>query len=445
LLAGAFVIAQARTEELASALPRLTLDAAVSWGLANNPELAAIRQQHGIAAAALVIARTYPFNPTYEAKVRHSAGPVSAGITNRVTNEHTILLELEVRGQSKYRRQEARATLSRTDNEIIGQEVSHALAIVRAFDTVIYRRDKLKLIEETIELNRHIAEQTAKLVEAGKLRPPDLVVARTEIDDTIAQASPARIAVTAAQYDLRRALGAIADPLELDGTLERALPDWAEEGLTETALQKRPEVAQRQAAVAEAEARVRLAIANRRGNPALGPTYELDPTRISMLGAQLAIPLPFLNQHKGEILQRQAEQSRAALDLRETEIAIQQDVHAAIAHVNQARSRVELYRSQVLPNLQQSFKDLEKLFLQGDPGLDALRVIDVRRKLLRARDGYLDALFDLDQAQTELAAAVGDPTLSYVADHDAAPLELPMPVPAQLPVPAPAQLPAPSH
>ena len=57
----------------------LSLDGAVAWGLRNNPDLAALRQQHGIAAAGVVIARTYPFNPTYQGKIWPDSGPAHAG------------------------------------------------------------------------------------------------------------------------------------------------------------------------------------------------------------------------------------------------------------------------------------------------------------------------------------------------------------------------------
>src|SRR6266851_7185685 len=80
----------------------LTRDVAVRWGLQNNPELAALRQQHGISAAAVVIAETYPFNPIWEAKVRATNGPESAGITNRVSNEHKFLIDVEIRGQGAF-------------------------------------------------------------------------------------------------------------------------------------------------------------------------------------------------------------------------------------------------------------------------------------------------------------------------------------------------------
>src|SRR5438876_145455 len=65
----------------------LTLEAAVSWALQNNPELAVKRQQQGIAAAGVVIAQTYPFNPTLENRIQGATGPTSAGITNQVPLE----------------------------------------------------------------------------------------------------------------------------------------------------------------------------------------------------------------------------------------------------------------------------------------------------------------------------------------------------------------------
>src|SRR5205823_2196962 len=71
--------------------PRLTLDAAVVYALQNSPELRAVRQRHGIAAADLVIARTYPYNPVLEARVRAAWG---ADVINPVDNEYILLFQL---------------------------------------------------------------------------------------------------------------------------------------------------------------------------------------------------------------------------------------------------------------------------------------------------------------------------------------------------------------
>src|SRR5438477_10714407 len=58
------------TPVAASRPPVLTLEAAVSYALSNNPTLAVQRQQHGIAAARVVIADPYPFNPIRENRIQ---------------------------------------------------------------------------------------------------------------------------------------------------------------------------------------------------------------------------------------------------------------------------------------------------------------------------------------------------------------------------------------
>jgi outer membrane protein TolC len=47
-------------------------------------------------------------------------------------------------------------------------------------------------------------------------------------------------------------------------------------------------------------------------------------------------------------------------------------------------------------------------------GVPILSVIDIQRKLLKARDDYLAVLYELNQAQADLAAAVGDPSIAIM-------------------------------
>jgi cobalt-zinc-cadmium efflux system outer membrane protein len=404
-------------------LPQLTLSEAVHYALLNNPALAVQRQQHGIAAAGIVIAHTYPFNPTWEGKVRAAEGPESAGITNRVSNEHKVFIDVELRGQMGYRIDGAQATLSRTDCEIAFQEVSVAVQAARAFDTVLYRREKLQLAERTVQLNERSADQIAKLVEGGRLRGVDLLLARTEVNDFRAQLGPAQTSLETAEADLRRVLGVVEGNVAVNGYLESPPSPPPPDVLEKAAHERRPDVKARQAAIGEAEARLRLEIANRYGNPNVGPAYEYDPTRINLIGVQITMPLPVFNTHKGEIQQREAERDRTVLELRQTEMQVTQDVRAALARLEAARRWVDTYQSVVLKDLRSAETDIEKLFSQGDPGTDVLRVIDVRRKLLRAQDGYLDALYEARQAQDDLAAALGDPSVVCPPAHPALLLE----------------------
>jgi outer membrane protein TolC len=409
--------ASARADAIPAAAPAeavpqpLTLEMAVGWALEHNPELAALRAQHGVAAAAVVIAETYPFNPAWEGKVLPVNGPASAGITNVIYNEHKLLLDVELHHQRRYREEAAAAGLTRTDWEIANQEVTLAVRVARAFDSVLYREAKLNLIDETQRLYEEAAEQVRKLFEAGRLRSADLLLARSDVIETRALALPARTALTSARYDLRRALGLVEGSATLAGVLEMPPASWDEAKLVEAALERRSDLNARRRAVDEAEARLQLAIADRHGNPNVGPMYAMDPTSVNYIGAQFTLPIPVFNRHKGEILQREADRTRAGLEVRQFEVQVQQDVQAALARLANAEQWVDFYRAKTLPELQNTLKELQKLFEQADPGVDVLRLIDVRRRLIHARDGYLDALWELRQAQADLGAAVGDPWL----------------------------------
>jgi outer membrane protein TolC len=169
--------------------------------------------------------------------------------------------------------------------------------------------------------------------------------------------------------------------------------------------------------VRESGADVQLQKSNRFGNPSIGPFYELDNSRVTFIGAQVQVPIPVLNWHAGEIRQAEAQQSQAELSVRQTEVEIWQDVVLAASNLVDARQSVESYRSEILPALRKGSEDTELLFQQGQGGVDVLRVLDVRRKLLKAEDGYLDALLAYTSTSADLAQAVGDPTIAMGQDE----------------------------
>src|SRR5439155_2039629 len=174
--------------------PVMPLDAAVRYALENNPQLAAARTQRGIAAAGVVIARIYPFNPVAESTVLGASGPEAAGVTNHVFNEHILSLQLEVRGQRRERRAAACAAVTRTEWEIAAQELTTAIAVVRAYNTVLYRQQKLEVIEQTIRLLQRTVDTGKRLADAGQLRPADLILVNTELAAARAQRGQGRTA-----------------------------------------------------------------------------------------------------------------------------------------------------------------------------------------------------------------------------------------------------------
>ena len=93
-------------------------------------------------------------------------GPPSAGITNHVFNEQVLSMEVELFGQGRQRRAAASAAVARTEYEIATQEVLTAIGVLRAYETVLYREQKLRLLEETVRLSEQVVTQASKLQKA---------------------------------------------------------------------------------------------------------------------------------------------------------------------------------------------------------------------------------------------------------------------------------------
>jgi outer membrane protein TolC len=112
----------------------------------------------------------------------------------------------------------------------------------------------------------------------------------------------------------------------------------------------------------------------------------------------------------------------AGLELRRTEIQIQQDVYAAVARLQAAMVQLTTYRTEIIPHLLTAESEMEKLFPLA--ATDYFHLIDVRRKMLKARDSYLDALFEASLARVDLVLAVGDLACASAApDQSSAPAQ----------------------
>jgi cobalt-zinc-cadmium efflux system outer membrane protein len=389
----------------------ITLPAAVNIALEHNPQLAVVRQQRGLAAAGVVIARVYPYNPTLESTVLGANGPEAAGVTNHVFNEHILSLQMELRGQRRHRQAAASAAVTRTEWEIASQELAMAINVIKAYNTALYRQNKLQILEETIRLNEQIVNRGKILLDANQVRPADLTLATSELYTARAQRGQGRAALAVALSELRQLLGTTDDSFTVTGELDPAIPVASQDLLTTNALAVRPELHARHAAIVEAEAQLRLQCADRFGNPTVGTRAEYNESRAYFVGAVVNVPIPVLNRKQGEVHQRQAELARAQAELRQTEVQVTQSVQAAMIRLNEARKWADEYPTAVLPSLVRARKDMEEFFAKNEQGVDILRVLGVQTNLLRAMDSYLDARYEVSQALSDLAAAVGEPAM----------------------------------
>jgi outer membrane protein TolC len=395
----------------------LTREAAVRQALVQNPFLATIRKQSGYAEAALIIAKTYPFNPVFTGYLTGVGGPENAGITNRVYHEYYVSLELELRGQGKHRKAIASATASRIEWEIAQQEIAVSIAVVRAYNTVLYRQKKLEFIDAGIKTNELAFEQMRKKFDAGKVKATDLMLARIDLDSARAQRGQAKTALTVARSELRRWMGTLDDGFAVAGDFDVPLPSTDQAALTELALSQRADLHARRAALCEAEGQLRLVIANRWGNISAGPYYELDPTRVSYIGGRLSSPLAIFNTKKAEIHKAETDVSKIRSEVQQLEMQASQDVQAALSRWIDASKWASSYQTDVLPNLTKAKEEIEKQFASNDPTAELTRVLAIQRSFIKANENLLDAHYEISQAQADLGLSVAEPSLAIGPGH----------------------------
>ena len=178
------------------------------------------------------------------------------------------------------------------------------------------------------------------------------------------------------------------------------LPSTDQATLTQLALNLRPDLQARRAAILEAEAAARLVRANRFGNPSMGPYFAFDPTAITYVGARMSSPVGSAEHEKrrnspgrDRIVPRP---KRSAAD----RVASQPGCVRGPEPPGQRRPLGRsAYAQEVLPDLSQTKQSLENMFARGEGGVDLARYLQVQRAFLKATENFLDARYEVSQAE----------------------------------------------
>jgi cobalt-zinc-cadmium efflux system outer membrane protein len=388
-----------------SAARAITIDEALAIALAQNPDLAVNRQDMAVAEAQRVIANTYPFNPVFEAQVQAAD---NFDLKSHIRQSYSLLQEIETGGKGKFRRGQAGAAVQRTGWELRARELATAADVYRKFQAVLAARQKLQLASEASRMNRQFAENAAALLQAGKVTGGDLVLARQEALNSRQAEVVAQSELRVARLELQTALG-ITEPLDLEpqGDLQLSPPtDNADlNGVVQAALANQPDVFAKMAALQQADAAVGLAIANQKADVTFGPATEVDENETFFIGATLQVPLQIYNRKEGEVMQAEAERSRAVAELELSRIKVKMAVLTAWQQYDDSRRLAALLANEALPQSQRYLQDADKLLAAGQ--IDFLKLIELRRRHLAARQQLADAQNQMVLRQIDLETLSG--------------------------------------
>lgn len=193
-----------------------------------------------------------------------------------------------------------------------------------------------------------------------------------------------------------------------DGALAR--PELSLPGLTQRALEERPDMrAVRQAHVlADAE----LASARREVLPdvSLGVAYThsgftIAGDNLNALALNVSLPLPLFDRNQAGIGRAQLDGKRAENDAVRLKLRVEHEVAEAVRRAQKARTLVEVFEGGMIERAETALRVAERSYKAGAVSL--LELLESQRTYIQTRADYLEALHAYRQAVVDVMHAVG--------------------------------------
>lgn len=406
---------------------KLNLFQALETGLAQNPDLVALRRNEGVGRGALGVAQTYPFNPFVQVQATPLQQNVNSG-SGTIYNYVLLMQTLQLGHQQQSREESALAALQSVRWNILQAELLNVAQTERLYFTALYQRGLRDVVRANAQLNRELLSVLEKQLAAGHSAAADVAIVRLDARTTEQQAQLAEANYQTALLDLRRQLNLpIAQPLDLAEELQdwrwstprheqflaylcpgrqvEALAD--EEFLFAELVARRPDVMASRFDAAVARANVRLADGSRRPDLQVGPYYQRTESGTTYFGFRAQSDIPVVNNGVPLVRQRQAEYTQRSAVSQQLQVRAELEARAALDRYERAHRLAVNSASAVEESLPDELRRLEEQFKAGE--VDILRVVTARTSMIQFRRAQLDSLNELAQAAAAFTLATGLP------------------------------------
>jgi cobalt-zinc-cadmium efflux system outer membrane protein len=378
----------------------MTFDEALA-AARESPRLVRLAADVAVAEAALVTARTYPYNPELELEVGDRRGPAGsqtdrgAGLSQR----------LELSGQRGERREAAEAALEAARAAFRQARVGVLGDVGRAFAEAVHRRELLAVEETEAELARAFAATVERRLEAGSATAVDLALARAGLARAERGLALARGSYRTAESRLAESVGSVGSALVTPtGGLPPLEPPPPLDEVLSRALSVRGDLAAATARVEAAEARRRLARALRIPDLTVGARARREEGD-DVTSLSVGIPIPLFDRNQGRIAEAEAEIAAARSELALAELSARREVAAAYGQLDAALAALQATERLGVTPLEEGLALLERSFEAGKIG--AADLLLYRREILEGRRQALEASAEAWEAAVDLAVALG--------------------------------------
>lgn len=385
----------------------ITVHQAVELALERNASIRSARADVAAAQARLdgasVLLRSNP-------EIEGSAGPRRTPDGRSTDLGLGISQRIEIFGQRGARIDAAEALASAAEANLQSRRVAIAAEVRESFARRLAAAQRLGIANEALALAGDAFRAAEARQRSGAASRIEVNAARSSLGRAI------RGQALAVQRD-SAAIGAFVqlvglDPdtdLKLDGDLTATASELPPlESAIERALAQRPDVRSARLEVEAARAEQRLAAREALPSPRLGITYSEEGDaagKARITQGVLAFDLPLFNRNQGErgVAAARLVRAESALD------ALTRSVHSEVAvagtRAMAASTAARAYAGGLLTGLEENMELVTEAYRAGKVGFFELLVI--RGETLDARNGYIDALEELQAARAQFARALG--------------------------------------
>ena len=392
------------------------LDARVAEALARNQTLEAARARLA-AARAVLRAEEADFLPTVDGDAT-LGGSVDDGGTflDEASAGLGGVWTIDLNGRLSAERAEALAGVEASEYFLADRRRLLASAVANRFVELRRTGARLRLLEQSADLQRQTLRIVQLREEAGLSSNFDVRRAAADLSRTLAQRGPLLLARARAANALSVLTGEPPAPVpEAEGS--ETIPDYERGpalGVPADLLRARPDLLLAEADIAAAAARVGIERADLL--PALrlpgfvslgdGGVGGLFDQAVAGLAAVLGVPIFDGGRRRAEIAAAEAGLDAALADYRQVLLESLAEVESALVAIRSAEDRRDELASAVAES-EAAFEQSNALYREGLASL--FDVLDVQRQLIGSREALIDAEAALAQAYIDLFTAVGAP------------------------------------
>lgn len=382
----------------------LTLDATVARAIETHPTVGAALERVRAARGARLTARSWT-NPTLSYQVERAPLPgraVPDGLEREAT--FSVMLPLEPAYQLRSRSARAGAEVRRAEADAVDTRRMIVVAAVEAFHHAANAQVAVEVGEDVRAWVDSLVAYTRKRVTEGAAAEADLIRLEVEQAQIETDLALSRVESARALADLAAIAGMDSIGRVVIDTTVRPLTLPAIDLFIARAKQNRPDLRAADANVDAARAGVsveRSAIVREIGGMAGVMTMQEGKS----LMAGFSMPLPLLDQNRGEMQRASAQRRAATYERTLVERHVVADVTSSYAGVQAMSAQVSRIGARLLTRAAEGRRIAEGAYREG--AVPLVQVLDAARAFAEARMIYYRALFALRQSIVRLNAAVG--------------------------------------